>query len=225
MLIEFDTVSVTRSGRSVLNNVHISFQEQRIGIIGVNGAGKSTLARLINGLLEPTSGTVRLDGRNVQEHLKTVRQQVGFVFQNPDNQIVMPVVQEDLAFGLRYLPTVAMRLERVRQTLERLGIESLEQRAIERLSGGQKQLVSLAGALCRQPQLLVMDEPTAHLDLRYRNRFMALIEQLHEQIIVLTHDLHLLDGFERVVVVDDGQIIYDDRPAGAIAWYEAQCRA
>lgn len=226
MLIEFDNVYVKRGSVTVLLDVNLSLAEQRIGIIGVNGAGKSTLARLINGLIAPSSGTVRLDGRDVQQHLKQVRQQVAFVFQNPDNQIVFPVVREDLAFGLRPLLTDSEACNRrIEKTLARLGIESLIDRGIPQLSGGQKQLISLAGALCREPQLLVLDEPTAHLDLRCRNRLLDLLARSPEQAIVLTHDLAMLEHFDRVVVIEDGRVVCDDVPAKATAAYISRCHA
>lgn len=226
MLIEFDHVFVKRGAVTVLQEVNVSLAEHRIGIIGVNGAGKSTLARLINGLVLPSSGVVRLDGRDVQQHLNEVRQRVGFVFQNPDNQIVFPVVREDLAFGLKnLLASTDARNQRIENTLARLGIESLADRAISQLSGGQKQLISLAGALCREPDLLVLDEPTAHLDLRYRNRLLDLLANLPEQAIVLTHDLAILDSFDRVLVVEQGQVVFDGVPANAMAAYIDRCQS
>lgn len=226
MLIEFDDVFVKRGAVTVLQEVNVSLAEHRIGIIGVNGAGKSTLARLINGLVTPSAGVVRLDGCDVQQHLKEVRQRVGFVFQNPDNQIVFPLVREDLAFGLKnLLADKDARNQRIEKTLLRLGIESLADRAIAQLSGGQKQLISLAGALCREPELLVLDEPTAHLDLRYRNRLLDLMANLPEQAIVLTHDLTILENFDRVLVVDQGKVVFDDVPAKAMAAYIDRCQS
>lgn len=226
MLIEFKSVSVVRTARPVLHDLNLSLDQHRIGIIGVNGAGKSTLARLINGLLTPAQGEVWIDGLNIQEDLKSVRRRVAFVFQNPDNQIVFPVVQEDLAFGLKtLLPDASARQARIEEVLAALEISELAQRPIAQLSGGQKQLVSLAGALCREPDLMVLDEPTAQLDLRYRNRLVQILQALPQQLIVLTHDLALLADFDRILVMDKGRLVHDATPAAAIAWYEKRCQA
>ena len=226
MLIEFKSVSVVRTARPVLHDLNLSLDQHRIGIIGVNGAGKSTLARLINGLLTPAQGEVWIDGLNIQEDLKAVRRRVAFVFQNPDNQIVFPVVQEDLAFGLKtLLPDATARQARIEEVLASLEISELAQRPIAQLSGGQKQLVSLAGALCREPDLMVLDEPTAQLDLRYRNRLVQILQALPQQLIVLTHDLALLADFDRILVMDKGRLVHDATPAAAIAWYEKRCQA
>lgn len=224
MLIEFDQVEVQRGASKIIRDLNLSFVEHRIGIIGVNGAGKSTLARLINGLIVPTSGTVRVEGLDVQANLKLTRRRVGFVFQDADNQIVFPVVREDLAFGLKsVLADRVQREVRVEATLESLGIHELIDQPVSHLSGGQKQLVSLAGVLCREPEILVFDEPTAHLDLQFRNRFMRILSEISKPAVVLTHDLPLLADFDRVIVMDQGTVVFDDKPLDAIKWYEARC--
>lgn len=226
MLIEFKAVALKRSGRTVLQDLDLSLEEHRIGLIGVNGAGKSSIARLINGLLTPTEGEVWIDGLNIQANLKAVRQRVAFLFQNPDNQIVFPVVEEDLAFGLKHLlPDPASRQARIQAVLASLEMAELASRPVQQLSGGQKQLVSLAGALCREPDLMVLDEPTAQLDLRYRNRLEQIMMDLPQQLIVLTHDLRLLHNFDRVLVIDKGRVVHDATPQAAINWYERRCQA
>ncbi|UOD49822.1 energy-coupling factor ABC transporter ATP-binding protein [Orrella daihaiensis] len=226
MLIEFKSVTLERSGRTILKDLNLSLVQHRIGIIGDNGAGKSSLARLINGLLTPSDGEVWIDGLNIAGRLTEVRQQIAFVFQNPDNQIVFPVVDEDLAFGLKaILPHARDRQARIMEVLGVLDMQDLAKRPVAQLSGGQKQLVSLAGALCRSPKLMILDEPTAQLDLRYRNRLQSILSELPQQAIVLTHDLAMLETFERVLVIDKGHVVHDATPSVAIAWYERRCQA
>jgi biotin transport system ATP-binding protein len=220
MSINFNQICFEHATRQILQDVSLSLTESRIGVIGANGSGKSTLARLINGLVTPTSGTVTVNGLDVALNVKQIRRQVGFVFQNPDNQIVFPVVFEDLDFGLKSrLPDAPERLVRIKDTLSRLGISALIDRAVHQLSGGEKQLVALAAVLSLEPQILVLDEPTTQLDLRYRNRFMQIVSKLAQPIIMVTHDLDLLANFDRVLVIDQGQVVHDSSPHTALNWY------
>ncbi len=222
MIIEFQAVSVERGESTILRDLNISLSESRIGIIGPNGAGKSTFARLINGLMVPSAGRVVFNGLPVVDHLNAVRQQVGFLFQNPDNQIVFPVVQEDMAFGLKpSLPDKALRAARIQTSLEQLDIANLTERAVHTLSGGQKQLVALACVLCMQPNILVLDEPTTQLDLRFRNRLLQIIEQLNQPVIAITHDLAMLESFDRVLVIDQASVQADGPAAEVLSWYRA----
>jgi biotin transport system ATP-binding protein len=224
MLIQFEHTFVTRSHSQVLQGVSTTIDQQRIGIVGPNGAGKSTLAKLLNGLVLPTSGRVTVDGLDTQRDLKAIRQQVGFVFQNPENQIVFPIVREDMAFGLKAqrLPS-AESASRIQACLDGLGVGHLIDRASHSLSGGECQLVALASVLVMQPSLIVFDEPTTQLDLRNRNRVAAAITSLSQQVVVVTHDLELLNDFDRVLVVVDGQIAADDTPHAALTWYREHC--
>jgi biotin transport system ATP-binding protein len=220
MSINYNQICLEHPTGQILQDVSLSLTESRIGIIGANGSGKSTLVRLINGLVTPTSGSVTVNGLDVALNVKQVRRQVGFVFQNPDNQIVFPEVLEDLDFGLKSrLPDASERLIRIKETLTRLGIDALIDRAVNQLSGGEKQLVALAAVLSLEPQILVFDEPTTQLDLRYRNRFMRVVTSLKQPIIMVTHDLDLLKNFDRVLVVDHGQIVFDSPPDSALSWY------
>lgn len=224
MLIEFDQAVVSTPQAQVLNGVSLTLAERRIGIVGPNGAGKSTLARLINGLVLPSAGSVRVDGLDTRRDLKAVRRQVGFVFQNPENQIVFPIVREDLAFGLKHLaPDRQQREARIDAQLGHLGVSHLADRTSHTLSGGERQLVALAAVLVMEPALIVFDEPTTQLDLRNRNRVRDAIAGLPHDAIVVSHDLELLEDFDRVVVVRDGNIAADDRPAAALRWYREHC--
>ena len=148
----------------------------------------------------------------------------GFVFQNPDNQIVFPVVSEDIAFGLkRREPNAQVRVARARQALEQVGVPHLYDRLVHTLSGGERQLVALAAVLTTHPEILVFDEPTTQLDLRLRNRVEQYIQALTQPVIVVSHDLDLLRGMDRVLVLRDGVVACDAAPAQAIAWYVEHC--
>ncbi len=220
MLIEFNDVSVALHDRLVLQGVSLRLSEQRIGVIGANGSGKSTLARLLNGLVLPVAGTVQVAGLDTVRDTQAVRRKVGFMFQNPDNQIVFPVVSEDIAFGLRNLRVPKAQIPaRVDEMLESLGIAHLRERPSHALSGGEKQMVALAAVLVMAPELVVFDEPTTLLDLGNRNRFRDTLRVLPQAAVVITHDLELLEDFDRVLVVADGGVAHDSTPAGAIAWY------
>ena len=202
----------------------VALAGRRVGIVGPNGAGKSTLARLVNGLVLPTSGSVRVGGLDTRHELKAVRRQVGFVFQNPENQIVFPIVREDLAFGLKHLePDRAQREARIEAELAALGVAHLADRTSHTLSGGERQLVALAAVLVMRPGLVVFDEPTTQLDLRNRNRVRDAIAAMPQDAIVVSHDLALLEDFERVLVIQDGAIAADDQPAAALRWYRNHC--
>ncbi|AQS40772.1 MAG: Biotin transport system ATP-binding protein [Candidatus Tokpelaia hoelldobleri] len=217
----FSNVSVAFDNHTAVQALNLTLAEQRIGIIGANGSGKSTFARLINGLVAPTHGTVNIDGLDTVRDGKAIRRKVGFVFQNPDNQIVMPTVEEDLAFGLTNLKLDKEEIEkRIETTLQHYHLTALRQQAAHSLSGGQKQLLAICGVLVIQPQTIVLDEPTTQLDLRNKRQIAAVIEKLNQQIIMVTHDLPLLTNFNRVLVFDNGHLVCDAPPAQAIAFYE-----
>ena len=168
-LIAVDGVSHTYATqrRPVLHDVTVELGEHRIGVIGANGSGKSTFARLLNGLVVPDRGTVTVDGHDTRRDGKRVRQLVGFCFTDPDAQIVMPTVAEDVAFSLRRRDLRGRALEgRVTEVLDRFGLAGHADHPAHLLSGGQKQLLALASVLVTEPALLVLDEPTTLLDLR-----------------------------------------------------------
>ncbi|WP_298585379.1 energy-coupling factor ABC transporter ATP-binding protein [uncultured Kocuria sp.] len=218
--IRLSGVTVTREGQDVLQDVDLSLDEQRIAVIGLNGSGKSTLVRLLNGLLLPTRGAVQVGGLSTATDAKRIRRQVGFVFQNPENQIVMPLVAEDLAFGAKNLGLRGAELTaRVDAVLERLGISHLRERESYALSGGEKQLVALASVLVMEPSTIVFDEPTTMLDRRNRRRLQATIDELDQRAVVVTHDLDLIGGYQRVLVVHEGRIAFDGAPGPAVEFY------
>ncbi len=213
--IRFEDVSVRYDGvtDSILDHVNLELSEHRIGIIGANGSGKSTLARLINGLGEPSSGRVLVDGADVARHGRDIRRRVGFVFSDAENQIVMPQVRDDVAFSLRRLKlSRAERNTRVDAALSRFGLGSFADASPHTLSGGQKQLLALASVLVMEPELIIADEPTTLLDLRNRLRIAVEFASLPQQLIVVTHDLELLSDFDRVLCLDGGRVIADGAP-------------
>ena len=224
-VVAFADVSVVRDGRAALDHVTLRLEEGRIGLVGLNGAGKSTLLKSMVGLVTPTAGTIAVDGRDVTREARAVRATTGLLFQNPDNQIVFPIVAEDLAFGLKnHGFSKAETAARIAAALDRLGIAALADRRIHELSGGEKQLVALAGLLAVEPRTLLFDEPTSQLDLRNRNRFRDVLAALPEQAIVAAHDLELLADFDRVVVIEAGRVVFDGAAGAAIAVHRERAR-
>ena len=224
MLIEFKNVTVSLDDRLVLSNLNLTLREGRIGVIGSNGSGKSTLVRLINGLVQPSAGVVHVDDLSVTQDSRALRRRVGFVFQNPENQLVLPIVGEDLLWGLDAKAfSLVQRELKVRAVLGSLGVSDLLPRSVHTLSGGEKQLVALAGVLVTEPELIIFDEPTTQLDLRMRNRLVDIIDQLPQQAIVVSHDLPLVERMDRVLVIDRGTVAFDGNPQDAVAWYRKNC--
>jgi biotin transport system ATP-binding protein len=224
MLIEFKNIFVEREGRQTLADLNLSLSERRVGIIGPNGSGKSTFIRLINGLLLPKVGQICVDGLDTRLDVEKIRRKVGFVFQNPDNQIVFPVVIEDIEFGLkRRVPEPTQRRQRALEALAQLGVLHLQERLIHTLSGGERQLVALSGVLATQPEILVFDEPTTQLDLRLRNRFEQHLTILTQAAVIVSHDLALMSTMDRVLVLSEGRLAFDGAPAEATSWYGKHC--
>jgi biotin transport system ATP-binding protein len=227
-LIAVDGVSHTYATqrRPVLHDVTVELGEHRIGVIGANGSGKSTFARLLNGLVVPDRGTVTVDGHDTRRDGRRVRQLVGFCFTDPDAQIVMPTVAEDVAFSLRRRDLQGRALEgRVTEVLDRFGLAGHADHPAQLLSGGQKQLLALASVLVTEPALLVLDEPTTLLDLRNAGLIADVLAGLDEQVVLLTHHLDLLAGYDRVLVFDEGRLVADAPPAAAIDHYRALMRS
>ncbi|WP_265523160.1 energy-coupling factor ABC transporter ATP-binding protein [Oerskovia flava] len=219
-VVELEDVHVRLGERDVLRGVDLVLREHRVGVVGANGSGKSTLARLLNGLVLPTRGSVRVDGQDTARHGATVRRRVGFVFTDPDAQIVMPTVAEDVAYSLRRHRLGATEADRrVHEALDRHGLAGHADHPAHLLSGGQKQLLALTSVLVTEPQLVVADEPTTLLDLRNTRRVARELLALPQQVVLVSHDLDLLADYDRVLVVDDGRVVADDEPGPAVAHY------
>jgi biotin transport system ATP-binding protein len=211
--------------RTVLQDVDVRLSERRVAVVGANGSGKSTFARLLNGLVVPTRGEVRIDGMDTRKDGRAVRRRVGFCFTNPDAQIVMPTVREDVAFGLRRRAlSKAEAAARVDEVLGRFGLAGHADHPAHLLSGGQKQLLALASVLVTEPDVLVLDEPTTLLDLRNTERIAHFLEDLDQQVVLVTHDLHLVESFDRVLVFDEARLVHDAPPAPAVARYRELMR-
>lgn len=207
--------------RPVLRGLDLDLPEHRVGVVGANGSGKSTLARVLNGLVLPTAGTVTVQGLDTRRDGPAVRRRVGFVFTDPDAQIVMPTVAEDVAFSLRRSGlTPAQTSARVAQVLARFGLDRHADHPCHLLSGGQKQLLALASVLVTEPEVLVCDEPTTLLDRRNAREVADLLRGLPQQLVLVTHQLRLVEDFDRVLVLDAGALVADGPPQQALATYQ-----
>lgn len=209
-----------KDGLKALDDINLNIDKgEFIAVIGVNGSGKSTLAKHLNGLLLPTEGACFVDGIKVEdsEEIWKVRQKVSMVFQNPDNQIIATIVEDDIAFGPENmgLPREEIR-KRVEFALQSLHIEHLRKFAPHLLSGGQKQLTAIAGAIAMRTNCLILDEPTAMLDPQGRIAVMNALKELHEKynmtIIMITHFMEEAMQAQRIVVMDNGKVVQDGMP-------------
>ncbi|KAA1380741.1 ABC transporter ATP-binding protein [Aeromicrobium fastidiosum] len=226
MVLRLDEVSVsvtTPDGELVLlQPMSLTLAEHRIGLIGGNGSGKSTFARLLNGLVEPTTGHVTIDGLDTVDDGPAVRRAVGFVFTDPGAQLVMPTCLEDVALSLRRtVKDRAARRAEALAILEAIGLGDKADTSVHALSGGQKQMLALAGVLATSPRVLVADEPTTLLDLRNTAIVADRLFSLSQQLVLVTHDLDLARRCDRVLVIDDAQVVFDGDPDAAVEHYRA----
>jgi cobalt/nickel transport system ATP-binding protein len=208
-----DLSHVYEDGTAALGNVNFRITHgEAVGIIGANGAGKSTLLMHLNGHLTPTSGEVRIgDTPITPATLPAIRRTVGLVFQDPDDQLFMPTVFDDVAFGPRNLGLAEPEVERrVREALECVGVWSVQRKPPYRLSGGEKKRVAIAGVLAMAPDILVMDEPTSGLDPRARRQLIGLLREFSHTRIFTSHDLDMvLDVCPRTIVLSGGAVLAD----------------
>lgn len=228
--ISFSGVSVrvavdgSDTPKTLLHDFSLELTERRIGVIGANGSGKSTLLRLINGLVEPTQGSVVVNGNNAVDAVRRVRGNVGFVFTDPLSQLVMPTGREDVELSLRRsIKNSTKRAARAETVLDRFGLLHLADQSIYELSGGERQLLALAAVLAVDPTVLVLDEPSTLLDLRNRELLRRTVAGLDQQVIMSTHDLDLALDMDRVLVVESGSIVFDGDAAEGVARYRALC--
>jgi biotin transport system ATP-binding protein len=217
------TVSTPAGDLALLHPTTLTLDEGRIALIGSNGSGKSTFARLLNGLVEPSSGRVTVNGLDTMRDGAAVRRRVGFVFTDPGAQLVMPTCVEDIALSLRRtIKDKKQRLARSREILAEIDLADKADTSVHTLSGGQKQLLALAGVLATDPDVLVADEPTTLLDLRNTRLIADRLFALRQQLVLVTHDLDLALRCERALVIDDARVAFDGPPAEAVAFYRQQ---
>ena len=204
----------------VLKDINISFKQgEMTAVLGHNGCGKSTFAKHLNAILLPSGGTVYIDGIDTKDEnrIYDIRQRVGMVFQNPDNQIVATIVEEDVAFALENLGVEPNEIRRrVDEALKAVGMYEYRMHAPHQLSGGQKQRVAIAGIIAMRPRCIVLDEPTAMLDPKGRSEVMKTVKELNSKcgitIILITHYMEEAAQCERIIVMDKGKVLMDDSP-------------
>ena len=203
-------------GTHALKNVNMEILKgQKVAIMGPNGAGKSTLFSHFNGLTEPTSGHIELDGKIMKYDKKTlleVRQKVGIVFQDPNDQLFAPTVKEDVAFGPMNLGLSYEEVEkRVNEALELVGMEKFRDKTPHHLSGGQQKRVAIAGIIAMRPEIMILDEPTAGLDPEGVDKVLNILNTLNKEgmsIVISSHDIEMVNGFaEKIFVLNEGEIL------------------
>ena len=226
--LKYDEDGNVQDTQRAVNDVNLDIEAgQFVAVLGHNGSGKSTLAKHLNALLLPTEGTLWVDGIDTSKEpeLWKVRQKAGMVFQNPDNQIIGTVVEEDVGFGPENMGVPTEKIwERVDESLKKTGMTSYRYHSPNKLSGGQKHRVAIAGVLAMNPKILILDEPTAGLDPKGRDDILDQIAELHKvrgiTIILVSHSMEDIAKYaERLIVVNDGEIAYDDAPKAVFAHY------
>ena len=218
-MIEIKNLYFGYEGNTILKDISLTIKEAEfVAIIGANGTGKTTLIRHLNALLEPTAGEVVVDGLDTRQHPTTVREKVGMLFQNPEDQLIHSIVEEDVAFGLENQGVPPAEIQgRVKDVMERLNIKHLAKRNVNELSFGQKQLTALAGVLVMRPKYIVFDEPATMLDPKNRKAIMEQIAELNRKekitILLVTNNLgDIKENVQRVILLNEGRIFFDGPP-------------
>ena len=218
--LKYDEDGNVQETPRAVDGVDIDIKEgQFVAILGHNGSGKSTFAKHINALLLPSDGTIWIDGINTSEEpeLWKVRQKAGMVFQNPDNQIIGTVVEEDVGFGPENMGVPTEDIwKRVNESLEKTGMTAYRHHSPNKLSGGQKQRVAIAGVMAMRPKCIVLDEPTAMLDPNGRKEVLAAVHQLNKQenvtVVLITHYMEEVIDADHVIVMDGGHVVMEGTP-------------
>ena len=223
VIVDFDIMNsegAVTSQKRALDGINLSINEgEFVCILGRNGSGKSTFAKCLNALILPTFGDVLINGMNTKDETKTIeiRKNIGMAFQNPDNQIVASIVEEDIAFGMENLCIDSETMDkRINESLECLGIKDLRYSVTSKLSGGQKQKVSIAGILSMKSKILVLDEPTSMIDKNGRKDLIDRVKRLNKDekitVILISHYIDEISYADRVIVFNNGKVTMDDTP-------------
>ena len=225
---KYDEDGNVQDTQRAVDNVNIDIQEgEFVAVLGHNGSGKSTLAKHINALLLPTEGTIWIDGMDTlkEPELWKIRQKAGMVFQNPDNQIIGTVVEEDVGFGPENMGVPTEDIwKRVEESLEKTGMTAYRHHSPNKLSGGQKQRVAIAGVMAMRPRCIVLDEPTAMLDPNGRKEVLEAVRQLNRQekvtVVLITHYMEEVILADHVYVMDEGHVVMEGTPREIFAQVE-----
>ncbi|MEZ0167175.1 energy-coupling factor ABC transporter ATP-binding protein [Microvirga sp. TS319] len=221
-----DQVSFAYGERVVISDLSLALKERRVGLIGSNGSGKSSLLRLIHGLAQPVKGAVTTLGLSTKSDRKKIPSRVGFLFQDPDRQIIFPTVGEEIAFGFEEQGhTRREARNEALSWLSRYGRSDWLERGVQELSEGQRQLVCLISVIALEPGLILLDEPFASLDLRTRLAFADQLEALPQPLVMASHDFDFLTRFDRIIWLEGGRIQADGPPETVLSAYEAAARA
>lgn len=224
-LIALDNVHYRPDGVSVLTDISFHSDARRIGIIGRNGSGKTSLARVMAGLVAPSSGQLRIAGVDVARDRKAALRHVGILFQNPDHQIIFPTVEEEIAFGLTQMGlTTSQVAVRVSDVLTQFGKSHWAPAAIHQLSQGQRQLVCLMSVLAMEPQVIILDEPFAGLDIPTGLHLRRVLDGLEATLVVITHDPDVVRGYDRVLWLEGGQVAQEGAPNAVLPGFEARMK-
>lgn len=225
MVINLKDVSFEFETHRVLDQINLNISEHRIGIIGVNGSGKSTLARLISGLIAPTSGSIRLNKIDVFKDRKAALKTVGIIFQNPDHQIIFPTCVEEISFGLIQQGMTRIEAEKKsKQLLLKFDKSNWSDELAHNLSQGQRHFLCLISILAMEPNVIILDEPYAGLDLPTSIKLKNTIKKLNQQIVMITHDREILEDFERILWIDNGKIVRDGSFENVMPDFEKEMR-
>lgn len=227
LIVDFDVLNTegeTISKKRAIDNISLSINEgEFVCILGKNGSGKSTLAKCLNALILPTSGKVNIYGMNTQneDDIINIRKNIGMAFQNPDNQIVASIVEEDVAFGMENLAIPSDEMNRrIDESLKSLGIQELREAMTSKLSGGQKQKVSIAGILAMKSKIIVLDEPTSMIDKNGRRDLLNKVKKLNKEekitVILISHYIEEITYADRVIVLNKGKVVLDDTPKNVL---------